>query len=529
MNLSSLKNVLFTVLLFVFSFPIFAQNSLNSPYQTLSIFVENLQPNDKYKPYLASQAFPKTIPYSEQLSIQLKQVLDGKGLKIQMSQISRDENYMDTLSNENIYVIFPKELPEVYLEKDDSTNQWLFSKTTIDEIPRLHKSVYPFGIDILINLIPQADHYTFLGLKIWQYIGIIILLLFGFLTHQLTTFIFRKGIDRVIKTRFKQFIPDPKLIFRIARLLSFVFIFWIIIKLLPILQFSVDTAVYIISAFRIMQTVFLVLLALRVIDLLVVYSERITSKTENTMDDQLLPLIKKAMYLIITISGIIYVLDLLQVNVTALIAGISIGGLALALAAQDTVKNLIGSLMIFIDRPFQIGDYIIVGDSNGTVEEVGFRSTRLRTPDHSIISIPNGKISNMVINNLGLRIYRRFRTDITMTYDTSPEQIEAFVNGIKQIIATYPSTRKEGYEVHFSSMSASSLDIMINAYLSVPTWSEELRAKHELLIQIMKLAKTLNIGFAFPSTSVYIENLNKSKTTISDEELEDRLKNFFSA
>lgn len=527
MNSFFSKYSLLTAFFVCFTFFVKAQSDLSSPYQTLSVFIENLQPNDKYKPYLASEAFPVSTLNAEQLSIQLKQILDGKGLKIQMSQIPRNENLVDSLSAENIYVLFPEELPEIYLEKDDSTNQWLFSKTTIDEIPKLHKSVYPFGINILINLIPQADHYTFLGLKIWQYIGIIILLLFGFLTHQFTTIVFRAGINRIIKTRLKQFIPDPKLVFRIARLLSYVFIFLIIIRLLPILQFSVDIAAYIITAFRIMQTVFLILLALRVIDLLVVYSERITTRTANTMDDQLLPLIKKAFYLVVTISGIIYILDLLQVNVTALIAGISIGGLALALAAQDTVKNLIGSLMIFIDRPFQIGDYIIVGSATGTVEEVGFRSTRLRTPDHSIVSIPNGQISNMVINNLGLRIYRRFRTDLTVTYNTSPEQIEAFVDGIKQIIAKHPNTRKEGYEVHFSNMSASSLDIMLNAYLSVPTWSEELRTKHELLIQIMKLAEQLNIGFAFPSTSVYIENLNSSSKSLSNEELEERLKNFF--
>jgi MscS family membrane protein len=398
-------------------------------------------------------------------------------------------------------------LPEVYVEKVG--NQWLYSEETMNAIAKLHREVYPFGTDVLINLIPKGGQSKVLGIKIWQIVGILGLLIVVFLIHKITTYLFRLLLRRLLKTRAKAAILDPKLIFSIARLSSIILMVWILIRLLPILQFPVEIVSTIIIGLRIMRTVFVILLGFKLVDLLALYVKRATDKTENTLDNQIVPIIRQSLDIIIGVIGVIVILNYLKVNVTALIAGISIGGLALALAAQETVKNLIGSVMIFIDRPFQIGDYIVTKSASGTVEEVGFRSTRIRSAENSVLTIPNGTLANMVIDNFGLRVYRRYKTDLTLTYNTSSENITAFVEGIKTIIAEHPKTRKEGFQVHFNNLSASSLDILLIVYFQVADWTEELESRQDLLLSILKLAKEIGVEFAYPTTSVHLVNPDK--------------------
>ena len=478
--------------------------NLSSPYHTIHTHLWFLQPiKGQYQVNEAAKTLPLGTENIEQRTIQLKQILDGKGLRVQMSQLPRSADYRDTLAKENIYVLFPKELPEVYLEKIGE--EWKYSEETIEAIPKLHKSVYPFGTDALISWIPQSDHYQFLGLKMWQYIGILILLLASWLLHQLMTWFFRLIIRRILNTRLKKIIVDKKLILQMARLASYIFIVWMLMRMLPIIQLKIEIAVNLMIGLKVIRTVFGVLLGFKIVEIINLISRRMTERTENTMDDQILPIVKQTLNIIIGTIGAIVALNLLDVNVTALIAGISIGGLALALAAQDTVKNLIGSVMIFIDRPFQIGDYIAAGGVTGVVEEVGFRSTRIRTPEHSITTIPNGNLINIAINNLGLRVYRRYNATFNLTYNTTPEQIEAFVEGIKKIIEEHPKTRKDGSQVHFNQMAASSLDVMLVVYYEVLSWTEELETTQDLLLSVLKLAKEIGVDFAFPTTSVYIE------------------------
>ena len=199
-------------------------------------------------------------------------------------------------------------------------------------------------------------------------------------------------------------------------------------------------------------------------------------------------------------------LTIFGADVTTVIAGASIGGLAVALASQDTVRNLIGTFMIFLDKPFQIGDWIVGGGVEGTVEEVGFRSSRIRAADTSVFTIPNSKLSEIVINNLGLRLYRRYKTVLGIRYDTPPELIEAFVKGVRALVDTHPDTRSEDYNVEFTGFGNSALEILLNVYFKNPGWGKEQSSKHRLHIAIVKLAKELGVEFAFPSQTLMIED-----------------------
>ena len=162
-----------------------------------------------------------------------------------------------------------------------------------------------------------------------------------------------------------------------------------------------------------------------------------------------------------------------------LVAGIGIGSIAVGFAARDSIENLFGTFTVLLDKPFQVGDWILVGDLEGTVEDVGFRSTRIRTFYNSLISVPNRTFISSNVDNMGQRRYRRIREMLGLTYDTPPEKIEAFCEGVRRIIATHPYTRKDYYHVYFNGFGPSSLDVLLYCFVETPDWSTELREKHK--------------------------------------------------
>ncbi|MEM1319131.1 MAG: mechanosensitive ion channel family protein [Bacteroidota bacterium] len=504
--------------------------TLETPYNCMHVHLYYLQTNT-YQPEIAGQTFYQIADSVErrQKAIKLKQILDGNGLYVHLNLLPQQADYIDSLTNKPYYTPFPDELPQVYLERIDE--RWYYSRETAQLIPELHKKIYPFGTDILLNLLPKLGQQHIMGLAIWQYIGILILLLLSWIAHKLLSRILYPIIRRLARSRYTELMEDKAPIYKIARVFSMLLISLLIRLLIPILQLPIGLAEFSITGIRIMITCFTVLLVLRILDLVMIYASSYAQSTEHKMDEQLLPIVRRMLYIIFIIGGIIQILRLLDVNVTALVAGISIGGLALALAAQDTVKNLLGSAMIFIDKPFQIGDFIEGSGFVGTVKEVGFRTTRITATDTSIISVPNGSIANMSIKNLGMRVYRVFSTELGITYNTPPERIEAFVSGLKRMILSHPKTLKRDYYVYLNSMQASSLNIFFRVMLEVDGYATELKVKEDLILGMLRLASEMDISYAFPSSSVYIEEFpgklpNKSVRAESAEELERKVSNF---
>jgi MscS family membrane protein len=189
----------------------------------------------------------------------------------------------------------------------------------------------------------------------------------------------------------------------------------------------------------------------------------------------------------------------------SVLAGLGVGGLAVALAARDSLANLLGSMLIMIEKPFRVGHYVRVSGTEGTVEDVGFRSTRIRTLDNSLISIPNNAVVNATVENLTLRAMRRQRFFIQVTYDTPRAKIEALVAKIKQLIADHPLTNKTNFHVRFNDFGESSLNILVYFYFVVTDLAAELEAREEMLLRIMDLARELGINFAFPTRTLVIE------------------------
>ncbi|MEO1087164.1 MAG: mechanosensitive ion channel family protein, partial [Acidobacteriota bacterium] len=176
-----------------------------------------------------------------------------------------------------------------------------------------------------------------------------------------------------------------------------------------------------------------------------------------------------------------------------------------ALAAQDTVKNLFGSLTVILDQPFSVGDWVKIGDIEGTVVELGFRSTRIKTFYDSTITLPNAGLISASVDNLGARTYRRWSTTLSLAYETPAEKVEAFCEGVRELVRKHPQTRKDSYQVYLNSFSAASIDVLLYIFFQTPDWAGELAARHRMALDIMRLAQSLGVEFAYPTQTLYLK------------------------
>jgi len=489
--------------------------NLKNPNATIHTHLYFLQ-SDSYQPEKAAQTiYPNSTKKPENAAIKLKKILDGKGLLVDFKQVSTNADYKDSLlqGNSNTYVLFPNKMPLIYVEKVG--DNWYYSQETIANLDEIYNNIFPWYVSKIEDLMPDFGHKKVFDIEVWKYIGLLIMLIIAFLLHaifkRITYFILRKIHSRFVHN---DGLALAKFLKKLAHPISLLIALSFVDKVFPSLQFGLAINKWVFISLNIAQTVFWIYVFLKLVQVTMhVYSE-FTAKTQSKLDDQLVPILNNFLTGILIVVGILKMLTVLGFDATTLIAGASIGALDVALASQDTVKNLIGTFMIFLDKPFHIGDWIEAGGVEGSVEEVGFRSSRIRAADTSIFQIPNSKLSEIVINNKGLRLYRRYNTNVGIRYDTPPELIEAFVKGVREIILAYPETRSEpdSYNVEFTGFGDSSLLILINVYFKSLAWGVEQSSKHKLHIAVVKLAKALGIDFAFPSSTVMIEQFPEKKT-----------------
>lgn len=507
------------------------KSALNNPYQSVYNHLNNLQPGS-YNLDQAARSFENYTQDAEKAkdaAIKLKQIWDARGYFVEMDQISGNPDYTDSITDENIYTPVVQ-TPGIYLEKQPDQT-WKYSMHSIGIIHEAYEDVFPFGSEWFINMFPHKANIQIFGLYLWQHVGIIIIILLAFLLHKLLTLLFNQvifrgayklGYDNLVKPFVKP----------VSKPLSLFMVFLLVMALYPLLQLPVKVSFYLNYGFKAILPFFATLVFYKLVDFFGLYLERMAKKTETNLDDHIVPIVRKTLRVFVVVIGGLFILQNLDVNITALLAGLSIGGLALALAAQDTLKNLFGSFMIFIDRPFMVGHWITSSELDGTVEDVGFRSTRIRTFRNSLVYVPNGKLADSVIDNHGLRKYRRFFIYIGITYDTPPDLIQVFVEGLRRIVQEHPRTRKDYYNIEFNDMGDFSLKIMFYIFFAVPTWPEELRARHEVLLEIVRLADNLGVRFAFPTQTLHMETFpDKSELTpkydMSMEEFRKVLDDYF--
>ncbi len=244
---------------------------------------------------------------------------------------------------------------------------------------------------------------------------------------------------------------------------------------------------------------------LRLVDFFGMIFLKRAERTVSKLDDQLVPFFKDFAKVILVLIGFFVMLGLVfHVDVTKLIAGLGVGGLALAFAAKESIENLLASFTIFLDQPFVVGDLVQVGDITGVVEKIGFRSTRIRTLEKSYVTLPNKHMIDKPLDNLTLRTFRRVLFDVSVTYHTTSEQMRAIAADIQHFIDNHPHTNQDG-RVRFNRLGAHSKDIMVQYFVDTMDWNEYIDIKEEINYKIVEIVEKHNAEFAFPTTTVVLE------------------------
>jgi MscS family membrane protein len=229
------------------------------------------------------------------------------------------------------------------------------------------------------------------------------------------------------------------------------------------------------------------------------------ASSDSPLDDSLVPFATKTIKVLVVVFGILIAMQTFGVNVMSLLAGLGLGGLALALAAQDTAANLFGSITIIFDKPFEVGDWIKVGDTEGIVEEVGFRSTRVRTFYRSMVTIPNSTMAKEKIDNLGVRPCRRLKHIFGLTYDASVEKIQRFRDRVREDVAKHPQVKTDEVVVNLVSLGDFSLNVQLTCYVYVTLEKSEGDIQEEILFLVMTAANEVGVEFAFPTATHHLK------------------------
>lgn len=429
---------------------------------------------------------------------QLKQTLDARGLYIDIEAVPDRSDYVSDAGGQRWRL---PDLEAVEIVKRGS--RWVFSAATIKKIPSLYEAAIPPTIERIVNWLPDWFHGQWFGLELWQVAAILLFLMLAVALQRMVVFAIGTYLRRALGRLELSWVN--KAMDHVARPIGGLVMAAVFYVVTPWLQLSVRVSQVAGAATTAIAVVSVAWLAYRLVDVLSEWLEAKASATESKLDDQLVPLLRRSLKLFIAVIGTIFVLQNLNVDVGSLLAGLGLGGLAFALAAKDTLANFFGSLVVFIDKPFQIGDWVKIDSVEGTVEEVRFRTTRIRTFYDSVVTIPNAKLTDTAIDNYGARKYRRYVANLGVTYDTPPERIAAFCEGIRGIIQRIDGMRRDYDIVEFNAYGDSGLGVMVYCFMDAPSWAQELAIRTNLNLEILRLAKDLGVSFAFPTRTLHID------------------------
>lgn len=353
--------------------------------------------------------------------------------------------------------------------------------------------------------VPAWARYEVLGVAVWQFAAAFLFVLLGFVLKKVTSHVFATKIIPLLKKTPYDFdhlfataasSPCAMLLLLLGLYGAF--------AVLP-LHTTPNVATFVFGAMKVLVAADILWFLFRLVDVSDQYLVKLAGKTESTLDDELVPVIRKALKVTIGVIGFVWVVQLLGYSVSSLIAGLGIGGLAIALALQDTLANFFGSVFIFLDRPFSVGDWIKVGDVEGIVEDVGFRSTRLRTWPATLVSMPNKTVAAATIDNWSKMPKRRVSQIVGVTYETTADEIERAVDAIREIVTNDEGVDKEFIVVQFTDFGDSSLNILLYYFTVATAFADHLVTKQRINVAVMRKLDEMGLSIAFPTRTVYFE------------------------
>jgi MscS family membrane protein len=384
--------------------------------------------------------------------------------------------------------------------REDGVRIWKIAEATVAQVPALWEE---FGHGILERFLPQVFfEFELLDIALWQWIALLTLVLIVAIASWLLA-VMILWILRPLAARTETPIDD-RLLMASAGPLRLVLAVLIFRAFLIPLGLPLDAVGFISMLLRALFVVAVAWLLLRTSDVLSARLEEWLVGREEAGAASAVPAGRKAVKGIILLLALVALLDGFGFSVTALIAGLGVGGIAVALAAQRTIENLFGGISLYGDRPVRVGDFCRFGDKIGTVEEIGIRSTRVRTLDRTLITIPNAEFSNLQLENYQKRDRMRLFAMIGVRYETTPEQLRYILVEVRKLLYAHERVTPDPARIRFVGFGGYSLDLEIFAYVDTSDWNEFLGIREDIYLRIMDVIEASGSGFAFPSQTLYL-------------------------
>jgi MscS family membrane protein len=402
------------------------------------------------------------------------------------------------------FVLIPSRTGEVDLlfervPREDGSPVWKFSARTVGELPGLWEEYGYWG---LRELLPRFFFRIPLPhlIQPWQWIGLVLLAIVGTLLGWLLARTVRFGFHRLRSDFFEQlgkFMSGP---------VGLLAALWIFSSGTPYLRLGADSRTYVGGAERLVLAVALTWIVVRLVEVLLgTLQRRLLRRRDASLAAMILPTLRRVAQGLVVALALITFLDSLGFNVTALMAGLGVGGLAVALAAQKSIENLIGGVTLYADQPVRVGDLCRFGEILGTVEAIGLRSTSIRTFDRTIVSVPNAEFVNLYLENLTHRDRFWFHPKLGLRYETTPDQLRYVLVEIRRLLYGHPRVENDGARIRFTGFGDFSLDLEVYAYVQASSYPSFLEATEDLNLRIIDIVEAAGTSFAFPSQTTYVE------------------------
>lgn len=362
--------------------------------------------------------------------------------------------------------------------------------------PPAQRTWLTFGLDHVPGLQEEV-----MGIPIWQYLALVAYILLAFYASKLLDYFIqvqlRKWASRT-RTRLDELMLE--LLHGPVKIISFVVLLHAALRLF---SWPEGEVAVISNVLKIIVAATLTYVAMKFVDLMMgVWQQRVETVQDGMLDMHLFPILRKTCKIFVMVVAVLVTSQNLGMNVTGLLASLSIGGLAVGLAAQDTLSNLFGAVAIFADKPFRVGDRILLDNIDGNVEAIGLRSTRVRNQDGYLVSIPNKNMASANIVNVSKRPNIKTVMNIGLTYDLPARQIEHAMQIIEQIYRPHPKTAD--LLISFNKFESSSLNILVVHWWNSTDFKEYLLGFQKLNLELKRQFDEAGIGFAFPSQTVYL-------------------------
>lgn len=354
----------------------------------------------------------------------------------------------------------------------------------------------------LVNLPPSLLEAGPLGVPRWQWLALPILLFASLLAGMFLSRVVRALLGRAARRTAAAW--DDLLVARSGSPLSLLFAAALYRASLPWLRLHDPVERSVSSVLHVLLFIAGAWLLVRAADVAAESVGESSWAHTHPASRSLVPLGSRVMKVVLVVFAALALLTTLGYPVTTLIAGLGIGGLALALAAQKTIENLFGAFSIGIDQPLREGDYVAIDGVQGTVEAIGLRSTRIRSLERTLISIPNGKLADMRIESYAVRDRIRLACKLSLVYATTSDQLRQVLVGLEAAVRLQPKLWAEDARVHFVGYGESSLDIEIEAWFQTTDWAEFLDIRQEVLLAFMTAVEVAGSAFAHPTRTVHV-------------------------